>query len=565
LAGLAVAAVAGALAAWWLKPVPERPSWRLHLAPPPEVGGVRSGTRIAPDGHAIAFVARERLWVQELAASSPREVPRGEGASQVTWSPDSRSLAFNAGSQLWRTLPNGDTQLIGELPEALGASGGIAWTADDTIVYGTGDGGLFVLPVSGGTPRPLLEPDRPRESDFHEPIALPGGRGIVFIVHRVPEGIDTIDLYANGRRRTLFQRPEAWLSYPKWSTSGHLLFTQLDAGGVWALAVGPEDLEPRGEPFLVASGASDPSISDNGILLVSKLARTGEHQLARVDLDGRVVETYGDAVGHADGASFSPDGKRLAVCIFEAKRASVWIYDLERGSRVRLFSNVSCGSKNGGVAWSPDGERMAIADLSSENILARRTDGADAPAILTEGKQPEWSRDGRWLVFTRDAAETKADLWKLDLEGGGAPEPFVTTPASEEQPRLSPDGRFLAYVSDESGRGEVYLRPFPRGEGRWQVSVAGGDLPRWSPKGDRLSFVYEDNKLLAVDVTLGATPLLSDPRPVLPGSSGRFGLEHGYDVAPDGESLGLVELGGGEEAGGDLTLISPWPDERAGR
>jgi len=565
LAGLVAAALVGACAAWWLAPSPVQLSWRLDLAPPAQIGGVRQLARLAPDGHAMAYLAKGRLWVQDLGASNPREVARSEDATLLTWSPDSRSLAFSVGARLFRTLPSGDSQLIGEFPEAPGSSGGLAWTADDTIVYGTGDGGLLVVPLSGGTARPLLEPDRPRESDFHEPIALPGGRGIVFVVHRVPEGIDTIDLYADGRRRTLYQQPESWLGSVAWSKSGHLLFERLDGGGgVWALPLGPKDLERRGDPFLVVSGASGPSVSDNGILLVSAISQTGVHHLARVGLNGTVLARAGDAVGHADGMTFSPDGSRLATCIFDPKRASVWVYDLERGSRVRLFSDVSCGSDNGGVAWSGDGERLAVADLSSKNLLVRRTDGSDTAATLTEGKQPDWSRDGRWLAFSRDAEETKVDLWMLDLESGGAPEPFLVTPATEEEPRISPDGRFLAYVSDESGRSEIYLRPFPRGSGRWQVSVAGGGFPRWSPIGDRLYFVQGETKLMAVDVSLRSTPLLSDPVAVFSGADGRFGYEHGYDVAPDGKSLGLIELTGGDEAGGDLTLIAPWPDPAAG-
>jgi len=565
LAAIVASALVGAGAAWLLKPEPPKAAWRLNLAPPPEVGGVRLSPRISPDGRAIAYIADDRLWEQELGRFAPRQVPQGQGATLLTWSPDSRSLAFTVGSRLWRTLPSGDAKLVAELPDAPGMAGGLAWTDDDTIVYSTGDSGLLVVAVSGGVPRPLLEPDRPRESDFHEPFALPGGKGVVFIVHRVPEGIDTIELYADGRRRTLLQLPEAWLEGPAWSPDGHLLFARVDGGrGVWALPMQPSRLEPQGEPFLVASGASAPSVSSDGVLLISTLTRIGSHQLSRIDLEGRVIAPVGEAVSHADAATFAPDGSRLAVCIFEAKRASVWIYDLERGSRVRLWSNVSCGSKDGGIAWSPDGERIAIADLSSKNLLVRRSDGADADSTMTEGKQPDWSRDGRWIVFSREAPETKTDLWMLALDGSAAPEPFLATPASEEQPRVSPDGRFLAFVSDESGRREVYLRPFPHGSGRWQVSVEGGELPRWSPTGDRLYFVKDETRLFAVDVVLGATPLLSDPRPQFTATFGRLGLEHGYDVAPDGKSLALVELAGESASGGDLTLITPWPDETTG-
>ena len=563
IAGLAVAALVGALAAWQLRPAPPRASWKLHLAPPNEIGEPRLDPRIAPDGRSIAYLAADRLWVQEFDRFTPRQVPKSEGASTFSWSPDGRSLAFTVRTQLWRTLPSGDSQLVAELPEAPGSAGGVAWLAGDTLVFAAGDGGLLAVPAAGGSLRTWLEPERPRESDFHEPVALPNGRGVVFVVHRDLEGSDTLELFDGEQRRTLYQQEGASFDTPAWSPSGHVLFGQLGASpGVWALPVDSATLEVSGEPFLVSANMSSPSVSSDGALLLSTLTGTGQHQVSLVDLEGRIVEEVGEAVAHADAATLAPDGKRLALCLFEAKSASVWIYDLERGTRSRLWADTGCGGKDGGIVWSADGQRLVTTDHDSGRILMRLADGSDQEMVLTEGKQPDLSPDGRFLVFSRESEEDRKDLWMLDLNGG-EPTPILATPVSEEEPRISPDGRYLAYVSDESGRNEVYLRPFPERSGRWQVSTEGGDYPRWSEVGDRLFFIQDADRIMVAEVGLQATPVLGNPRLLFTATAGRFGPEHGYDVAPDGESLVMVALGGGSLAGGDLTLISPWPDESA--
>jgi len=566
-AGIALGVLAGALAVWWLRPIPARPSWKLALAPPPELAGFRMSPRISPDGRSIAYLGDGKLWVQELDGLTPREVPRSEGATALTWSPDASSLAFAVRTQLWRTLANGDVTLVATLAGAIaGGAGGIAWTDDDALVCATGDGGLLTVPVSGGMPRPLLEPDRGVESDFHEPFALPGGRGIVFVVHRTPQGIDTVQLLAGGRRRTLFQQDHAWLSGLAWSEAGYLLVGSVGRNpGVWAVPLGRDDLEPAGEPTLVSANASSPSISRDGTLLLSNLSTLGHHQLVLVGRDGERRATIGEPMSHGDHASFSPDGTRVAVCGFESKGESVWVYDLGRGSRSRLWANVGCGGISQGLAWSSDGSRLVVADGETQMIRMRRSDGSDEGENLVEGMQPALSPDGRELLFTRISPETNKDLWALPLDGGGAARPLLATKASEEQAHLSTDGRYLAYVSDETGRNEVFLRTFPEGAGHWQVSVAGGEMPRWSADGGHLYYLQDGDFLMEVEVELGGTPRLSDPRRLFSAASHRLGPEHGYDPSPDGDGFVTVEFGSGAGARGDLTLVAPWPEKAKGR
>jgi len=559
--GIVLAGSIGALAAWYAKPSPDRPSWKLALAPPAEVSGIRMSPRISPDARSMAYIADGKVWIQDLDGLTPREIPRSDGATAFTWSPDGTALAFAARSELWRTQPNGDTALITALTEAISSgAGGLAWTADDEIVFSTGDSGLMTVPVSGGAPRSLLEPDRPHESDFHEPMALPDGRGIVFIVHRVPEGIDTLAVLRDGQRRTLYQREKMWFQNPAWSDSGHLLVGSSGINsGVWAVPVQISDLTVIGDSFLVAADAGAPSISRDGTLLISNTSSIGQHHLSLVDRSGERRTGIGEPVSHADHATFSPDGTHVAVCVFESRGESIWVYDLERDSRSRLWSNVQCGGMTGGVAWSPDGQRLLVADGTTGTVRIRRADGSDDEQAVVDGTQPSVSPDGRRLAYARASDEGDHDLWVVSLGDPESARPFLATPAEEDEPRISPDGRFVAYVSDETGRSEIHMRPFPEGTGQWQVSAAGGNMPRWSADGTRLFYIQDDDLLMEVELTLAGAPVLSDPRPLFSSAAHRLGTDHGYDVSPDGGSFVVVAFGSESGSGGDLTLISPWP------
>ena len=289
----------------------------------------------------------------------------------------------------------------------------------------------------------------------------------------------------------------------------------------------------------------------------------GNHQLVLVDREGRNPVAIGEPMDHGDHATFSPDGRHVAICDHERKGQAIWIHDLDRGSRRRLWPDVSCGGINSSVGWSPDGERLLVSEQSSGTIRVRRADGSDEDSALTEGSQASFTPDGRYVVFTRDSAENGKDLWRLALDGGEA-EPFLATAAGEELARVAPGGRFAAYVSDATSRREVYLRPFPAGSGSWQVSVAGGSQPRWSPDGKRLIFLQGETPMV-VDVELAAVPVLSDPRPLFSVAALRLGADHGYDIAPDGEHLVTVALGADTTGGGDLTLIAPWPGDPGAR
>jgi len=546
--------------AWMLKPAPSLPQLRLTLAPPLAIEGPRVGPIIAPDGRSMAYAADGRLRVQGLDQLTARPVTGGEGAEFSAWSPDSRSLVFAVDTRLYRTAVGGDPILVGEMPLVLSAGGGgLCWTVRDTIVFATGDNNLFEIPVSGGTPNAILRPDGSKESDFHNPSALPGDRGILYVVHRVPQGLDTLEVLTGGQRRVLFQQEGGRMGHPVYAPSGHILVVRDDtATGIWALPFDLDALEVTGKMFLVSSTGSRPSVSRDGILLYSSSTEGGTHQPVLLDRHGTVVEEIGAPLQHADNASLSPQEDRLALCADEGSDTNLWLYDLERHSRNRLVFQAGCGARAGGVTWSEDGRVLMFASALSGNIEKVAIDAPGVRTKVVEGRQPALSRDGSLLVFSRESAQTLSDLWSLTLDGTSTPKPLVATPAREDFPQISPDGKMLAYVSDETGRAQVYMRSLGEEGGTWQVSTAGGEYPHWSRSGHRLYFLRNEDVLFEVEISHGPRVSVGAERELLHGGRARLGLSHGYDVFGDDARIATVRIGTTDKVAGDLTLVTNW-------
>ena len=556
VAMIATGIAVGGIAAWTLKTDPAPPTRRLALAAPAEIEGPRTKPSISPDGRMMAYLADGKLWLQHLDQLTARAVQGSESATQAAWSPDGGALVMAVGSEIRRVTLEGDSSLVAHLPVAVGDIGAsLAWTADDTIVYATGDNSLFEVPVAGGSPRSILDPDLKVEADFHQPFALPDGRGILYIVHRVPEGIDTIEVLADGERKVVFREPGAVLALPVYSPTGHILFERSDAvTGLWSLPFSLSKLEATGPAVLITDEGSHPGVAHDGTLLYSSMGSEGHHRLALVGLDGAVSSEIGEPVQHADNAQLSPDGKSLAICLVEGSDSNLWVYDLDLGSRRRLVFNAGCGGRQGSIAWLPDASAIVFGDSEGRAVRMMATNGGSGEAaVLAEGLHPELSPDGQLLIYTHDG-----DLWYRPMDGSSAPQPVMETSAREELPRFSPSGDLLAYVSNETGRDEVYVRRFPSGDGRWQVSEGGGDFPRWSRAGDRLYYLTDEVLLTEVEVTTQPTVRMSGARALFSTPLARLGPNHGYDVTPDGKHFVMVHYDEVRRGDGDLILVTDW-------
>jgi Tol biopolymer transport system component len=231
-----------------------------------------------------------------------------------------------------------------------------------------------------------------------------------------------------------------------------------------------------------------------------------------LDRDGVVSDPLSDPRPGYFDPDVSPDGKRLAVCEWDGTEVDIWIHDLERKTRTRF--TFAEGAQIDPV-WTPDGTQILYHETRGDSIMLRRADGTGSPTYVTRGRSPSLSGDGQYLAYHIQGGATQEDVWYSDLKEKGEPTRLIATPAREYRGRISPDGTYIAYSSDESGRFEIYITRFPGGEGKWQVSTSGGDRPRWGRSGLRLYYQENNCNLMEVSVTQEPALALGTPTKVI--------------------------------------------------
>jgi hypothetical protein len=526
IAGLAAALAVGGLLGWLARPpkaeAPAVPR-RFQLRSPAE-GPIRS-LAIAPDGRSLAYVAGDRLWIHALDRLEPRVVLESPDLQEVFWSPDAKWIGLLVDSRIERVSPvDGTREVVARTNRSFPETGGASWREDGTIVathsYENED--IFAVPAAGGDHRTVLAADSTKgESDFHDPSMLPGDRAMLFVSHRLRGMPDRIELVAGSRRRVLVEMKGERLSSPVYSPSGHILFERRSGPvGVWALPFSLSRLSATGPPFLVAAGASLPSVAKDGTL-VSLERRVPDLQLAWVDRTGALLDTIGTPSPHHFGLfDLSPDEGRIVVTMAgENALSDLWIHDLHRRTTSRLTFDPWF---EGHPVWSPSGRRIVyqvtpqlppLPDHPWASVI-RNADGTGPLDTLQAGGygMPVFLPDERHLVFSRVETFFTGMLYAASTPGA----PLTELPLDAKivyGMRPSPDGRYLAYVE---GIGEdiqshrIFLRRFGPGEGRWLVSPDEGLWPRWNARGDRLYYVRGDD-LMEVAIELGETPTISTP------------------------------------------------------
>jgi len=561
LAWLAVATlalVAGGVLGVTLRPrPPEAPVVEFEVPSPPDtryyLDPERPGAAtVSPDGRAIAFTAEAKgnyqLYLRALDSAVARALPGTEGAQYPFWSPDSQWLGFFDGSRIKKVQAAGNAPpvTICEVQEMKGAS----WGSSGFIVFAPDAGSVIErVPDSGGTPTPVtvFDPDLGEDSHRH-PRFLPDGRHFLYLA-RVNSGtpdngvmVGSID----GGSGTLLVRSPVAAEY----AAGHLLF--LRDAALMAQPFDPDRLELTGEAVPLAEGVRVVAMgtalavftaSDNGLLAYQIGEIAAARQLVWHDGQGRDVGSLGDPATYWDVA-LSPSGTEAAVTISEGSRgagsADVWIYDLSRGVRTRLTFDPH---DEGGLVWSPDGSTLIFS--------SNRQGPYDLYTIAVGGNQPERllyassdakfpcsvSPDGRFLLFAEEHEGTGTDLMLLPLDGEAEPRPFITTLFNQPHGAFSPDGRWVAYSSNESGHMEVYATPFPGPGRKWQISTDGGTWPQWRGDGRALYYrspagtVYELPIEMHGESLVVGTPQSLDFSVTTDGGSARFA------VAEDGSRI----------------------------
>jgi Tol biopolymer transport system component len=559
VAGLLAGALAAIAGLRQIAPVPPAAELRKLSISVPQLGtGWFHAARISPDGHLIAYLRSGRLWIRDLRRFDATEIPGSDGAHSPFWSADSTRIAFARDNKLWTwAVVGGQSTSICSIP-ASGSSNGGAWGKDGKIHFVIYRGGLYEVAEAGGDARLILSPDS-NEVDFHYPHLLPDGRRLVMVAHRKegPQPV-IVALLPDGTRTNL--KEYDGLGDVSYSPTGHLLLNfPTRRPKVLAVPFSESKLEITGEPFQVASGGEFPSVSATGLLLYSMGSSSVQSELVWVDREGRTGQIVGRPRLGLDSPAISPDGTQVAVVAYENENADIWIQNLARGTWSRL---VAGPMDEVSPIWSPSGDRVYYLQESKSwfsSLMEVPSDGTRAPRSRAEHVEVPpiaASPDGRTVVFAMEE-QGHMGLYSVDLESGAGPVRITPDKSfSEAQPAISRDGRWLAYTSNESGSDEVFVRLYPGGGQKQQVSLGGGQYPFWSRKGDAL-FYWEGAVLIEVPVQAGSALTLGTARKLF--SAASLGLEQTLDIASDGRFL--VVRRSSEDPRRGLLLVENWLEE----
>ncbi|MFB3126485.1 MAG: protein kinase, partial [Candidatus Acidiferrales bacterium] len=516
--------------------------------------------KLSADGSRLLYVKTGLIWVRELNDLVPRQLPGTEEAWLSVWSPRGDEVAFVRAGSLWKTsLSGGQPGPIAALPTYI-CNAGMAWGEDNRIYYSPGCSGrgLFSVSAQGGDFEEIL-PVEENESDYHEIRVLPDGRGLVLVLDTGGGSTDTLVVFDGRERKTILQAEDAEFANPMYSPTGHLLYERRgDTPGLWAAPFSLSRLEITGEPFLIAPGAARSSLSADGTLAFLSSVALVKAQTTWVNRDGEAVEQMGEGMGRARYMRLSPDGNLAAVSAIPEKgddNEEIYLVDLARGTQTRLtFSDTSISR----LSWNPAGDTLYYE--SGRTIFTKAANGTgDAKEIVNPGRHPDVSRDGKFLVFIRPGETSDPDLWYLPLEEGADPVPFVEDPGSQRYPAISPDGRFVAYESNENGRLQIFVKSFPGGEGKWQVSIGEGHKARWNRRGDRLYYAADANTMMEVEVETRPAFRLGQPRELFR-YQGFYGslLWRGFDVDRNGDRFLVAGTTTASERTATITIVQNW-------
>ncbi len=494
---------------------PEAAAIRFTIALPDKVTNPGRALHISPDGRYLFFNAtmegKRQIWLRPLNGFTAQPIPGTEGVSTIAfWSPDSRSIGFFADGKLKRVdLPNGTVQTICALPS--GASGG-AWGRDGTIIF-FGTGAIYRVPATGGEPKPAVTYGGGRATNVTiRPSFLPDSRHFLHYGGATQEaGIYVTSLEGKESKRLLAADSDGIYvaSNAQEPNKGWLLFLRVAV--LLAQAFDADHLSLSGEPFPLADQIEPGSFtaSDTGILIYGARNTYENVQLGWLDRTGKSQEFVG-TTGFAFIPTLSPEGKRVAVIRQDSKTGTIDIsvIDLMRNTESRLTFDPA---DDAFPVWSPDGSQIAWrSNRGQKNQIYRKAaSGVGEEEVLLQSDvaaiPSSWSADGKVLLYTQLDPETLSDIWLLPLDGDRKPTPFSQSPFNELSPKFSPDGRWVAYQSNEYDKNEIYVQTFPAGGGKWQVSTGGGHTPHWRSDGKELFYASPDRKLMAVEIKGGAT------------------------------------------------------------
>jgi serine/threonine protein kinase len=530
---------------WWRA---SRPAERTEYFSAPLPFSARD-VAVSPNGHTVVVVGRDSerknlLWIYEPGAPQAKAIPNTEGANFPFWSPDGKSLGFFADGRLKRLdLSGGPVQTLCDAPTGRGG----AWNKDGVIIF-TPSGqlgfGLYRIAASGGTATQITFPDREHAEDSHRwPVFLPDGNHFLYLAMDLSGRSTLSSIYVgalNSSEKRLITQARANAAY---AAPGYLLFYRDQT--LFAQRFDATKLALSGEPtpflteieYLPRIQRAVFASSESGVLVAQRSSGdTGASQLLWFDRKGQQVGVA-TKPGVYGNISLSPNGKLVAADAMDlaTTNTDLWTYDLENESAKRLTFDPAIDST---PLWSPDETRLVFTSDRAKrfNLYVKNADGSQEEQLIPQegpDRYPlDWSHDGKYVIYQRGT-----DLWYLTFPEL-ASTLFLKAASAPNVARFSPDGKWLAYASNESGRWEIYVTSFPAAHGKWQVSSAGGEQPKWRSDGKELFYLAPDGKIMATPVTIGTnfdagSPMVlfqANPREMV-ATSERFS----YDVSKDGQ------------------------------
>jgi serine/threonine protein kinase len=544
------------------------PTAEIHLEINTPSTSVPASLAISPNGRAVAFVGtvegQSRLWLRMFDSAKPRPLAGTDGADFPFWSPDSRSVGFFADNKLKQVdIEGGSVRMLAKVYRGTGG----AWSRDGVILVSSLGAPISRLSDMGG----LVEvPGLFRQGSDFSPQFLPDGRRFLYRVRGTPEadGIYVGQLDGKLEARRLLES----VTRAVYTPSGYVLFVRQKT--LLAQRFDPDGLHLTGNPFRVTEDSTDCgclglSVSDTGSVVYRATASNIQQHFAWFDRSGNEISKASDSA--MSSPSLSPDGQRVVGYRGNPVDGNldVWMLDVTRGVFSRLTDNVA---DDVNPVWSPDGDQIAFSsNRKGTHDLYRKSasPGGSEELLLATAlhkNTTDWSSDGRFVLFETRDPKSGMDIWALPLDKSGKPGkpfPVVQTTFDEQRGQFSPDGKWIAYQSDESGRHEIYLRAFPGPGNEWPVSTNGGTQVRWRQDGKEVFYVSLDGRLMAVPMRLASNTTAPDVgapvalfAPPLGGAVQQADFRHQYMVSSDGQRFLVATAMEGVDS--PITIIVNW-------
>jgi Tol biopolymer transport system component/tRNA A-37 threonylcarbamoyl transferase component Bud32 len=565
IAGL-FALIAALATAGYLRRAPKAPqAVRASILPPSGTlfEPIDGPVALSPDGRQIAFSAKDAegdssIWVRSLDSPQAQKLEGTRDSYDPFWSPDGRFVGYGGNGLFKFEVPGGPAQKIADMADGRGCS----WNRDNVILFAkSGASPLFRVSASGGPVEQVTRLDKSRGEIGHwRPQFLPDGKHFLYLARCEPSQNSGIYVGSLDSRET--KRVADIDVTTSFAPPGFLLFIREKT--LMAQPFDSKGLRVAGEPVVVGRdvqyvatwGSAAFATSDNGVLAYQG-ASPAARQLVWFDRSGKRISTLGPDSEYADDPHISPDGSRVAIKRLDPATRSndLWILDVSRGIGSRFTFDPA---RESDPVWSAGGDRLFFSSNKAGigDLYEKAASGAGSENLLLKSdlwKEPlDVSSDGRWLLYRVRDPKNARDIWLLSLSGDRKATPLLATPFDEDEGRFSQDGRWLAYKSNETGKPEVFVQPFPPTGQKWQVSTSGGSSPRWTSGGRELVYFEPPDKCKLVEIRTAPSFQVSVPKDLFTTPRAQ-----GSDVARDGQRL-LINLPAAEVAPNPMTIVLNW-------